>query len=200
MESATRAYFDEASRAFATDAHTALAIAMLEHADEGRDSARHQRLLEEQHQQLLEHAQVEAMRDEADQIRAAGQARGVAGIVGGGLQAAGGFVQLSAVGSEQNAAPTTTAQGWGTALGGAGQVSSSVGELVGSRHDGQAADHSADQTAFAHRVEASERRRQALSDQANEALELRRNALQHLENISESEANAAQAVVFRGIG
>jgi hypothetical protein len=159
----------------------------------------------------MEAEQVEAMRREADQIRAAGMARGVSGIVGGSLQVAAGAAQMSAVQAAPPSAPSSgnppasdtaptasSAGATGMVLGGAGQMSTSVGELLGAHHDGRAADARTEQTAFGHRVDASERRAQALSEDSREALELQRGAFEHLENVSESEANGAQAVIFRG--
>lgn len=189
-QSATHAYLEEASREFTDDPSTNLAILMIEHANESRHDARELGLAEEQHRRNLEQQQVQAMHAEADCIRAAGRAKGIGGIIGGIFTAAGGAAQFSA--------SSPGADGVGSVYSGSGQLASRSGELAGSDYDRRAQNARADQTEFGHRIDASDRRRQDLDEQAQEALELRRTAIDHLHDVSESEANAARAVIFRG--
>jgi hypothetical protein len=190
-ESPARSYFENASDSFVGDPQSELAATLLEHAREARQDNRAQQSLEDEHRQALESNQVNAMRREADAIRAAGLRRGVAQIVGGGLTASGGAAQLS-IRSE------TAGKSWGSVLDGSGGVSSGVGELLGSRQDAVAANARADATAWSHQVEASERRGDDLRDANGEAADLRRAALDHLRTVSETQASTAQAAVFRG--
>lgn len=201
--SATHAYLEAARSEFIGDPRTNLAAQIIEYANQARQDTRQQRLAEEEHRQALEARQVQAMRAEADLIRAAGYARGIAGIVGGALTATGGAVQVLGASSEAETpgeaqSQTSSEEGWSATLSGLGKVASSGGEFVGSHYDGEAGDARADQTAFGHRIDASERRRQALDEDAAEALELQRSGVDHLRNIANSEADGAQAAIFRG--
>jgi len=186
--------FGEIAGEFGGDVNSRVAAMMLHHARDVRESAQTARAAEEENLRRQEDAQIRSMHEQADRIRSAGIASGTALIAGGAFQFAGGMVALNGPTlASGDLAPT--AKGTQVALDGVGQAAQGTGKLVASHEEraGKIAD--SDSTAAGHRADAAKRRLDDLDEEAANARELARTAIDFLRDQTRTKGSADSAAV-----
>jgi hypothetical protein len=191
------AHFAQSTEALALelggDPAAQLAALALKMSHDSREAGQAARSAEEQN--ILEHQgrQIEALHAQADAIRAAGWARGLAQIGSGGLQVAGGLSTLSNLPKTELQAVTVGAES--KVFTGSADVLAGGGEIIGSSFDARAQEHAAAATAANHRAEAGERRLDGISEELAAARELARDAIDFLREARGIQNSTEQAPV-----
>jgi hypothetical protein len=183
---------DEIASEFGGDVNASVAAMMLLHAKEVRESVQTARSLEEENLQRQEENQIRSMHEEADKTRAAGFEEGFGLLISGGLQMASGGVSIFGPTTEAGEL-TKGAKGTQDILRGAGEGTRGGTQLLATADKGAADGAKADATDAEHRADAAKRRLSDLKDEAADARELAKKAIDFLRDQTRTNASTDQA-------
>lgn len=197
-------YYADARDAFIGDPASELAALIIDHVRESRQSYLEQTRAEERHLRVVQAAQIEDLREEADKLRDAGVARGTGLIVSGALSIGAGLATANAPNAEtpggaKPSTPPPTETDWPAVLNGAASGAKGGGDLLATHQEyrGQIARTRA--TEHEHLAGEAERRLKTLDEARSHLGDLRRSAFEHLRNVRETEAATDHALVtWRG--
>src|SRR5688572_4982696 len=203
----TLEYYSDARDAFLGDPASELAALLIDHVRESRQSYLEQTAAEEQHLRTVQSAQIDAMRDEADKLRDAGEARGLGLIASGTLTIIGAGVKAGTPSADVPAdapsadvpadAPSADVPGpprepkgtdWSAVANGAAKGAEGGGELFAADDDRQGQLARTRATEYEHQSGEAERRFETLNEAHSHTRELERSAFEHLRNVRETEA------------
>ena len=200
----------EARDSFFGDPTSELAALLIEHVRESRQSYFEQTLAEEQHLRVVQAAQVEDLRKEADKVRDAGMAKGFGLIAGGLLTIGSGLATAKDTGVNTEAGANTDPApkappkadapvNWATELAGGAKAAEGAGEVGAAHFERQAGLKRADATEHEHLAGEAERRLETLEEARNHARELERSAFEHLKNMQDKRAETDRMITsWRG--
>jgi hypothetical protein len=170
------------------DLDAQLAAMLLKQADERRNMTRVSRDALEKQISSLEEEQVAKLRKKAEEIRRAAVNEGWATIVGGAGTAASGVAGLCGDADTRSAL---------RAFQGGAELAAGSGKLMSASDNFAAGQADADATAAEHGAAAAKRELDGLNDEARDARELRRTALEMLAETNRSRAAAYQAALLQ---
>jgi hypothetical protein len=185
---------DQALLDFGGDVGASVAAMMLLHARETREGTSEARAAEERNIEAQEARQVQAMHDQADQIRAAGLWEGTSNIVAGVLGVGAGAVTLNGE-TLRSGELVTSAQGRVEYLNGSAKVVVGSGNVFAAIDKADAQNAEADGVAAGNRSEAAKRRLADLNDAAKDAQELTRTAIDFYRDATRTKADTDRAAV-----
>lgn len=200
----TLEYLTNARDAFVGDPAMELAVLLIDHVRESRQSYLEQTRAEERQLRAVQAAQIEDLREEADKLRDAGVARGTGLIVSGALSIGAGFATASAPSADapeldQPVTPPPKGTDWPAVLNGAASGARGGGELLAALHERQGRLARVHATEHEHLAGESDRRLKTLQEARSHLSNLERSAFEHLRIVRQTEAETDQAAVtWRG--
>lgn len=214
----TLEYLTNARDAFVGDPAMELAVLLIDHVRESRQSYLEQTRAEERQLRAVQAAQIEDLREEADKLRDAGVARGTGLIVSGALSIGAGFATASAPSAdapeldkpvtpppkgtglpEPVTPPPPKGTDWPAVLNGAASGARGGGELLAALHERQGRLARVHATEHEHLAGESDRRLKTLEEARSHLSNLERSAFEHLRIVRQTEAETDQAAVtWRG--
>jgi len=182
--------YAKARDAFLGDTASELAALLIDHVRESRQSYLEQTRAEEHQLRLVQAAQVEDMRTQADKLRDAGISKG-AGMIASGLLTVGSGVSIASTGTADNP--------YSKYFDGSAKGAEGGGQLMAAHFDHDAGIAGADATEHEHLGSEAERRLETLDEARSYLKELQRTAFEHLQNIQETQAGTDRTLTsWRG--
>ncbi|MCU0694438.1 MAG: hypothetical protein MUF54_23895 [Polyangiaceae bacterium] len=193
---------EDIARELGGDINAQVAAMMLVHARENQHAAREARDVQEKAIAAEEHAQIAAMRDQADRIREQADAQqtgawmsGLAGMAAGAVT----FYGAQFAGSDATQAAFTRCEGVSTGVASAGKLAGGIYEAKATIARGGATDAETDATAAGHRKQAAERQLDDIKDDARDARDMKRTVLDFLRDMNQSRADAERNAIFQRV-
>jgi hypothetical protein len=174
------------------DVNASVAAMMLLHAKDMRDSVQATRSMQEEALRRHEADQISAMHEEAHRTRAAGRMEGIGLMASGGFQIASGVAAIRGS-TLQGGELTPSARGNQAGLEGAGRLAQGTGNLLAADEKHEADNANTDAAAAGHRAEAVTRRLDDLRDEAADARELAKTAIEFLRDQTRTRASTDHA-------
>ena len=199
------------------DTNAQVAAMMLKHGHEKRTACRQMRHSEENRLRSFEDQKVAKLREQAEQLLAAGQRRAWGKIASGGLQIAAGAVTISSASSagvsaeagagtsvtaaqaSDAASATRNADGLAAGLRGAGGGAEGGMDLWAVEAEDDARHAEIASTVASNKAEETKRRMEDLKDDEQSARELIRSAFDFVKGVSEKQAEINRAAIFNRV-
>jgi hypothetical protein len=186
---------DDITSRFGGDENAMIAALMLGHARDVREGARVARAAEEKNIEAQENLQVQAMHDQADDLRTAGTIEGITEIGAGVLEVGAGEITMTGE-TFPSGELKPAFSGEALTLKAFGEIGKGTGTMVASYYKGESQDADANGTAAGHHAQAAIRRLDDIKDLEKDARDLARTAVDFYRDQTRAKADADHAALF----